>query len=1050
MEAERRQVTVVFVDMVGSTAFAEKSGEEATFALVRTLSTFMSDAVRSHGGVVQGFRGDGIMALFGAPLGGEDPALQACRAALSILKQLAANANALEDKYGVRPQLRIGVNTGAAVVGAVSLGSETEVSAFGDTVNVASHLQARALPGTVYISEATHRLVLGMVETTPAGRCQIKGKVEPQTLYQLDAVREGVARFDAALSRGLTSFFGRERELAVLKSAVAAARFEHIAVDIVAEAGLGKSRLLHEFRLRQRSDEVIVISGSCLPESRQSAFRPLLEVLRRAFDIKPGESEREIVPRLDRGLKAIGLHSALNIALLVHILGLAACDESLEALDGVLLGLRTRELLAQLLEALCRVSPVVLVIEDLQWIDSASEEVLSTIVHSEAKFQLLLLLTRRPDYKPPWVPNRSVRELYLEPLAADDICRLVQSRLAVDALPKTLSQQLTERADGNPLFAEEIVSYLSERGVLRVTAGTLDFDAGAAAQALPESIQSLLTERVDRLPPKGRALLQAASVIGRRFDQTLLEAAVGFTDEIDSLLADMRSLDLVQTDGAPRGHRFKHALVRDALYQSLLSEARESLHLKIADGIERQSDNQPTEFAEILAHHYSQTRNDQKAFAYLVMAGRKSLDLYSLDEAAAHFGTALDLLDRNPSCASDSQASDYILSYTRLLNMNLRLRTTIRLGERYLSRSSNVKYDQRSVIILHNYMFALLWNSRYREAVSVQKDILSLAQRLGDATSRAYALASEIHVATFDATMSLENFEALKRDTLRVVSETGDPYIQIWTRYVIGWEEIHRGRIAFARDAADDLVKVGEALNDPRATGLGLYLLGWIALIFGSYVEALDYSERSLAVALTPLERNGAINVRGCALILLGRIDEGTKILDQFRNRCIDDGDLYSLGSCNLFLALSKILNGSLGAGIRFIEEAIAREEKGGNRNVVDWYRGFLAEIYLEVIAANEKRSLSFLLRNLPILARIRFTASFRVQASMRMVLKNPRYHPDGLAVGRAYMILGLLHKIKNRRALSISHLTEARRILSQFGPSPMLARIDLALAAPR
>jgi hypothetical protein len=172
-------------------------------------------------------------------------------------------------------------------------------------------------------------------------------------------------------------------------------------------------------------------------------------------------------------------------------------------------------------------------------------------------------------------------------------------------------------------------------------------------------------------------------------------------------------------------------------------------------------------------------------------------------------------------------------------------------------------------------MFALLWNTRYQEAASVQKDIQFLARPLGDATSRAYALASEIQVATFDATMSLEDFEILKRDALRAVSETSDPYIQIWTRYVIGWEEIHRGRINHARDAADDLVRVGGALNDPRATGLGLYFLSWIALIFGSYGEALDYSERSLAVALTPLERNGAINARAALSYFWGGSTRG-------------------------------------------------------------------------------------------------------------------------------------------------------------------------------
>ena len=246
----------------------------------------------------------------------------------------------------------------------------------------------------------------------------------------------------------------------------------------------------------------------------------------------------------------------------------------------MLIGLRTRELLQQLLEARCRLSPLVMVIEDLHWIDSVSEEVLGRIVDSEAKLRLLLLETRRPDYMPAWLDRKVVIKLRPEPLPTSDIRRLAQARLAVDVLPETLARQVTEKAEGNPLFAEEIVSFLIERGVLRTTAGKVEFDESAVATALPASVQSLLTARVDRLAPKDRGFLQAASVIGRRFDPELLASAVGETQDINARLAAMQALDLIRPEGLSGDYAFKHALVRDALYESLLTEARRTLHFQ--------------------------------------------------------------------------------------------------------------------------------------------------------------------------------------------------------------------------------------------------------------------------------------------------------------------------------------------------------------------------------------------------------------------------------------------------------------------------------------
>ena len=342
-------------------------------------------------------------------------------------------------------------------------------------------------------------------------------------------------------------------------------------------------------------------------------------------------------------------------------------------------------------------------------------------------------------------------------------------------------------------------------------------------------------------------------------------------------------------------YSFKHALVRDALYQSLLTEARTVLHSRIAEEIERRSGNRLIEVAEALAHHYSQTDHADKAFAYLSMAGSRSLSVYSLEEARTHLTNALALLDKNQDCASDEQVAEFLVSYTRLLHMNGTMQALIGIFERYAARIARIGDDPRAVLIRHQYAFALLSNKRYRDAAAMQLETLLMADRLGDSRSKAYALASEIHVSTIVAPKPLNEFEALKREAMKAASETADAYIQGWTRFVIGLEEFHRGRMNYGRDAARELMQVGRQLDDPRSTGLGLVLLTLISLVSAAFAEALEYSERALAAAVTPFDRAMAVTAKGNALAGLRRADEGAKLLEEHTRRCVANGDLHQL-----------------------------------------------------------------------------------------------------------------------------------------------------------
>jgi class 3 adenylate cyclase len=355
-------VTALFADMAGFTSISERLGEEGTFALIQPIYALMTSAVREHGGSVQDFTGDGIIALFGVPDAVEDAPLRACRAGLAIHERLAATAPAIEARHGVRPQMRIGVNSGLVVVAQIR-GEGSPVTALGDTVNLASRLQTLAEPGTVYLSEATQRLVQGLVETTFVGAHAIKGKAEPQKVYRLETIRQGATRFEAAIGRGLTAYIGRERELDVLQRALAESGRDLHVIDVLAEPGMGKSRLLYEFRLRCEQTSLLV--GNCSPHGRQTPFLPFIEVVRGSFQIKLGDAESVIARKLENGLNALGLRSQENLGLLLNLLALKPPDGALTGLDGVLIGLRTRDLLHSLLQAQCHLSQVVMMIEDL-------------------------------------------------------------------------------------------------------------------------------------------------------------------------------------------------------------------------------------------------------------------------------------------------------------------------------------------------------------------------------------------------------------------------------------------------------------------------------------------------------------------------------------------------------------------------------------------------------------------------------------------------------------------------------------------------------------
>ena len=1042
---ERRQVSVLFADIAGYTAISAELGEEKTLDFVRKAYGILSQTIDRYGGSTRDFAGDGIMALFGVREALENGALRACRAALEINEAFAEAANDFEARFGVRPSVRVGVSSGTALVAAVA-GEGSPATAFGSTVNLASRIESLAPPGGCLICDATRRLVEWLADVSFAGEHAIKGFSKPRKLWTLQAIRKNATRFDASLAQGLSGYVGRMAELRRLSAALARANDDLALVDLVGEPGLGKTRLVFEFLQHVPEDEATVVAGQCSADGQQVPFLPILEMVRTSFNIRDGDDPSEVARKLEKGLARSDLDTEENLALLLNLLGQNPQNAALDGLDGVLIGLRTRALLPKLLQKRCEQEKMILVLEDAHWIDSATEGLLNALVEAGEPSNLMIILTRRPEYKPKWLKQPAVETITLAPLAAEDIEHLALGRLSINTLPEALSRQLTERAGGNPLFGEEILSFLLDQGALRIDGGEASFDADRGEHALPASMLDLLAARTERLDPQDRELLQAASVIGRRFDPGLLSQVVGRPDDIGAGLQRLQALDILFREANSSDYIFKHVLLRDSVYQSLVTARRAVLHLATAHALEIRNSNLLEEVAETLAHHFGHTDRTDGAFTYNAMAGAKSLGTYSLDEANRYFVSALELYRDDPSCATDVQFAALVADFALCSNISLRVTDFIERVENIRPILDSMGDSRNHVLFLHHYVSCLVCNGKYLEAYRVQQDLTAMADRLGDPESKAYAMVNELSVSIYHAPISNAVFEAKTNEIESVLDTFEDAYIQNFHLATVGWNELTRGRVNGANATADKMIEIGTSRNDPRSLGYGTAMKALIAMVTDDHATALKMAEDARAASRVEFELAIAEAARVSSLVPLemaGALETVERHIDEYGARGLG---LFTAGP-ETMLGVAYAMNGQITRGLEQIEGAVNRRDAEGSRTAADWARLFLCEMYLAILSGEGGASPVVLLRNIGAIARVMFSGQKRLISMIDQVRQNPQFDEDGHYIARCDMMMGLLYKAKKKNALAKKHLTLARQTVASAGQSPMLARIEAALA---
>jgi class 3 adenylate cyclase/tetratricopeptide (TPR) repeat protein len=648
VEGERKQVTVLFADLKGSMELlADRDPEEARKILDPVLER-MIEAVHHYEGTVNQVMGDGIMALFGAPLAHEDHAVRACYAALRMQESVRQYADHVFRSRGLPIQIRVGLNSGEVVVRAIGSDLHMDYTAVGRTTHLAARMEQAATPGSTLITAATLQLVEGYMQVRPLGPVAVRGLADPTEVYELVGARAVRSRLRAAATRGLTPFVGRTSELDQLAGTLdTVGRGHGQVVAIVGEPGVGKSRLVYEVVHSHRTHGWLVVESTSVSYGKATPYLPLIDSLKSYFHVDDRDDARTVREKV--GGKIITLDLALlpAIPVFLSLFNVLDDDPQWEALEPAQRRVRTLEACKALVLRESQAQPLVLVFEDLHWIDAETQAFLDSLVESLPTARILLLVNYRPEYQHAWGSKTYYLQLRIDPLPADCADELLATLLGGDPGLALLKRSLIEATEGNPFFLEESIRTLVETRALSGERGVYRLAREVTAIEVAPTVQTVLAARIDRLPAGEKRLLQSAAVIGKDVPVPLLKAIAGLADdELGRQLTHLQAAEfLYETRVSPEAeYTFKHALTHDVAYGSLLGEPRRDLHARIVEAIERLYRGRLAERLEQLAHHAVRGEMWDKAAEYARQAGAQAMSRAANREAAGYLEQALSAL----------------------------------------------------------------------------------------------------------------------------------------------------------------------------------------------------------------------------------------------------------------------------------------------------------------------------------------------------------------------------------------------------------------------
>jgi len=923
LEGERKQVTVLFVDVSGFTSLSSRLDPEDVHRIMQRAFELMLAEVHRFEGTVNQFLGDGIMALFGAPIAHEDHAQRAVHAALGIRRVLEDYRTELQQQREVVFQARLGLNTGLVVVGSIGNDLRMDYTAVGDTTNVAARMQQVADPGRILVSEATHRLISGYFHARPLGALTLKGKAEPVPAWEIISARADRARIDVSEERGLTGYVGREHELAVLRECFERAKSGRgQVVFVVGEPGIGKSRLLYEFH-RRLEDEATWLEGRCVSFGQSMPLHSIIDMLKRTFRIEEGDGPDEIGRKIDRAVLQLGEDLRPLLPYLRYLLSVDPGDAQVAGMDPQARRGEIFDALRRLLVRASVVRPQVLVHEDVHWMDKATEECLLFMADSVPTSRVLHVLTYRTGWRHPFGEHTYHTRLALGTLSSTESVGMARALLATAELPLDLQALITRKAEGNPFFIEEVVKSLHEVGALRREGDRYVLTRSPEGVVIPDTIQGIIMARIDRLADAPKKTLQLASVIGREFTRRLLDRIAEMRDRTEDFLRELKAIELIYEKSLfpELAYMFKHALTHEVAYGSLLVQRRRELHHVIAQAVEELYANRLTEQYEVLAYHFCRAEEWGKAFEYLLKAAQKAAQAFANREAAALYGQAVEAMAH---LGAGVDPRTRLSVYQALLGIYTALsefERAVAAGEQAVALAREIGDRVAEAAALAGLGFAATWGHRFDTAVDYASRAIEVGMAVG---ALAPAAASHVAIGTvMIVTRRLVEARVHFEQACAIGQRAADVSPQAISLGALGTIHNWAGEYREAVELASEGLRLAREAQQVVPLALGLWQAALPRIGQGDYEEARALLEEGLVLCEKAGEQVVALrmtNTLGWLWMECGDLTSAAELNARAADGARKRGDPETIANAELNLADIFIAKGDLALAGELLE----------------------------------------------------------------------------------------------------------------------------------
>lgn len=818
IEGERKLVTVFFADVANYTAMSEKLDPEEVHQIMDGCFRILMDEIHKYEGTINQFTGDGVMALFGAPAAHEDHAQRACYAALSIRNVIGDYSEKVRKDCDIEFKMRIGINTGPVIVGAIGNDLRMDYTAIGDTTNLASRMESKARPGSILVSKSTYKIARDYFEFEPFAKLDLKGKEKPQRTYELIKSGKVNTRIRASVAKGLIRFVGRKKSMAALNG-----YYEQVqsgagqVVGIVGEAGVGKSRFLLEFVNQIPKGEFTYFEGRCSHYGSSMIYKPILDILKHFFNVDEGDREFIIKKKIKE--KTLSLNEKLENTLppFHDLLSLKVDNEKYQKLDPQQKRERTFEAIRDLLIRISFEKPLIIAFEDIHWIDKTTEEFIDHLIGSLANNRIMLILLYRPEYNHQWGSRSYYNRVRMNQLGSEASTELVKAILEGGENIPEISDLILKRSDGNPLFIEEFTHSLLENGTIRKMEGGYILIRKVSDIQIPDTLHGIIAARMDRLEENLKRTMQVASVIGRDFAFRILQTITDMREQLKGYLLNLQGLEFVyeKTLFPELEYIFKHAITQEVAYNSLLLKRRKQIHERVGNAIEKLYQNRLEEFYEMLSYHYFESDNHEKGFEYSKLAGKKArksasfLDaitytkksIFCLEKLSKTDANQRKIIDARTALARYCVNINYHVeakdSVTPIADLAIEMNYQNRLpaiylaigsyslfveeeyleGIRYLSESE--KMSEQVGDLFSNWMASyfigtqLSWNCEFEKGIESFQKCLDISEAANNITTICNTKATLNHVNYFFQG-KIDLICKTSKESLKVVTETDD------------------------------------------------------------------------------------------------------------------------------------------------------------------------------------------------------------------------------------------------------------------------------------